>query len=77
MIYKVSKLLSLLYPKATLLSVCPYLSRMSILFEDRIDAAYKLAQEIESYLKNEQKDITFSNTELIVLAIPRGGYHTC
>lgn len=46
---------------------------MSILFEDRIDAAHKLAKEIEIYLKNEQKDITFSNTELIVLAIPRGG----
>jgi predicted phosphoribosyltransferase len=46
---------------------------MSTLFEDRIDAAYKLTKEIDSYLKNVQKNVTFSNKELIILAIPRGG----
>ena len=46
---------------------------MSTLFEDRIDAAYKLTKEIDSYLKNEQKNVTFSNKDLIILAIPRGG----
>ncbi len=46
---------------------------MSTLFEDRNDAAYKLAKEIEGYLKYEQKNVTFSNKDLIVLAIPRGG----
>ncbi|WP_458745256.1 phosphoribosyltransferase family protein [Candidatus Nitrosocosmicus sp. T] len=46
---------------------------MSTLFEDRIEAATKLAKEIEIYLKYEQKNITSSNKELIVLAIPRGG----
>ena len=46
---------------------------MSTLFEDRIDAANKLTREIDNYLKYEQKSVTFSNKELIVLAIPRGG----
>ena len=46
---------------------------MSTLFEDRIDAAYKLTKEIDSYLKNKQKNVTFSNKDLIILAIPRGG----
>jgi putative phosphoribosyl transferase len=46
---------------------------MSTLFEDRIDAAYKLAKEIENFFKYDQKNITFSNKELIVLAIPREG----
>lgn len=46
---------------------------MSTLFEDRIDAAYKLTKEIDYYLKYGQKSITFSNRDLIVLAIPRGG----
>ena len=46
---------------------------MSTLFEDRIDAAYKLTKEIDSYLKNVQKNVTFSNKDLIILAIPRGG----
>ena len=46
---------------------------MSTLFEDRIDAAYKLTKEMDNYLKYEQKNVTFSNKELIVLAIPRGG----
>ena len=46
---------------------------MSTLFEDRIEAATKLAKEIEFYLKHEQKNVTSSNKELTVLAIPRGG----
>jgi predicted phosphoribosyltransferase len=46
---------------------------MSTLFEDRIDAAYKLTREIDNYLKYDQKNVTFLNKELIVLAIPRGG----
>ncbi len=46
---------------------------MNTLFVDRIDAAQMLARKIETYLKYEQKNVTFSNNGLIVLAIPRGG----
>ena len=46
---------------------------MNTLFVDRIDAAHMLARSIETYLKYEQKNITFSYKELMVLAIPRGG----
>ncbi len=46
---------------------------MSTLFEDRIDAARRLARKIASYLKYDQGNIAFSNKELIVLTIPRGG----
>jgi putative phosphoribosyl transferase len=46
---------------------------MNTLFVDRIDAAHMLARSIETYLKYGQKNVTFSNKGLIVLAIPRGG----
>ncbi|NOJ32810.1 MAG: phosphoribosyltransferase [Candidatus Nitrosocosmicus sp.] len=56
-----------------IICIFSYILIMSTLFEDRNDAAYKLAKEIEGYLKYDQKNVTFSNKDLIVLAIPRGG----